>query len=104
LLRLHLRAVQVADALSLGLCCTHPPARRTRQVHASVGAAPIVLEQWRIYDGTLCVRPWPFNRPRLEFTVPVRRPAAKHWASASDYQAAFAAADAEPLRLTISAG
>lgn len=103
LLRLHLRALQAVDFLSLGLCCTHPPARQSRPVHASLGSPEIVLEGRRAPDDTLLVRPWPLDVPQLRLTIPTRRLPPQRWDSDATFRAAYAAAPTEPLPLTLAA-
>jgi hypothetical protein len=101
LLRFHLRILQAADAISLGLCCTQPPARQTRPVHASPGQPPTMLEMARDSDGVIRVDLWPFDGPSLHVTVPARSLPAQQWESQAAFQTACASAAFELLRLTV---
>lgn len=100
LLRLHVRAVQAADAISLGLCCAQPPAK-TREVHRSSGSGAIALELARDAEGVLRVDPWPFDVSQLELAAAARRLPAQRWEERA-FLAAFGAAPAETLAIRVA--
>ena len=65
------------------------------------GAAPIDLKVGHPAPRELTVDPWPFGRPRLELDVPCRRLPARPYEEVEEFRAAYRAAPAEQMSVTV---
>ena len=95
----HFRLLQAMDAVSLALCCTHPPAEV--ELMPAPGAAPRRLRLDRDLRGDLRVSPWPFDVARLELAVRCRRLPARRFDSVEAFRAAYAAAPVGSITMTV---
>ncbi len=95
------RIVQATDQISLGLCCTEPPFKQIKNVHAAAGAPSIVLTLERMNPTALLVEPWPFDADVLSFDVPCRRIPAQIFATLDNFRQAWNAAAPEQLVLSV---
>lgn len=97
------RLLQAMDLISLCLCCTQPPADQTHEVYPRAGQSPIPLNLDRDATGVVTVNPWPFDRPRLELSVPFRRVPAKPMKDNDELRRLVAAAAVEQLPMVVAA-
>jgi len=102
LLAYHLRLLQAMDLISLGLCCTKPPSARTRDVQPRVGAKALQLKLTRTNATTLHVSPWPFESPRLNFSVPMKRVPNQSYESQEAFGEVYARSPIEMMDVTVA--
>ena len=95
------RVIQATDQISLGLCCTEPPFKQIKNLHAATGSPPITLTLERSGPTTLEVDPWPFDVRELSFKIPYRRISAQTFATLADFQQAWDASATEQLALEV---
>ncbi len=95
------RLLQVWDRLSLLLCCGPIPSTTLDRVPARDGTLDIAVLPDS--ERSAALRPYPFGRSPLEFTVPARRLPARAFATPEILRSALALAPTETLRLTLHA-
>jgi hypothetical protein len=95
--------LQIADRISLALCCTDVVFPKIENIIPRPGLDPLTLSLSRTTDTTLRVEPWPFNQPHLSFTVPYRPLPALPFASQDEFLRAYAAAPQHHLELQMTA-
>ena len=95
-LKFDFRLLQASDALSLRLCCDHPPAGLVPQLCPRPAAAAIALQTRVAHDGAMLVQPWPFAEPAIRLDVPYRAVSALTHGDVSRFREAFAGA---PVRV-----
>lgn len=98
------RLLQLADRLSLVLCCSEPLFDRIEGVRPRPGTSDITLTLGRASDGALIVDPWPFDGPRLSLRVPYRPLPARALVDEAEYRRLYAAAPVEQLSLELCQG
>lgn len=102
-LRYNHNILQIADRISLALCCTDVVFPRIENITPRPGAAPVALALARGAEAVLLVEPWPFNQSELSFSVPYRSLPACPMASREEFLQAYAAAPAGQLALKMQA-
>jgi hypothetical protein len=104
LLLFNYNLLKMCDRLSLDLCCGEPLFESIEDVYAKPGAAPLTLELTHVGEGSMKVKPWPFDAPRLEYDVPGRRVSAVPFESEAAFREAYAAAPAAGLHVRLEPG
>jgi len=95
------RLLQAMDKLSLGICCTQPPADIVSPMPNSPGGDDLPIRLTRDGDFDLLLRPWPFAEAKVTVQAPFRRVLAMPFAAATEYHKALAAASAEQFSATL---
>jgi hypothetical protein len=95
------RLLQAMDLLSLGLCCTEPPAKKSQDVFAMPGGQSTHLKLERDAADALIVDPWPFDIDRISLTVPTRRIPGREYRDQTDLLDALKIARLEEMPLVV---
>jgi hypothetical protein len=83
-LKFDFHLLQAMDTISLAICCTTPPVLMTGAVHPRPGANAIKLQLHRPAMDKLLVKPWPFDAPTLQVSIPYRLVPERTYADEAD--------------------
>ena len=100
-LAFNFRLLQAMDLLSLCLCCTDPPVRKSQDVFAVPSGQSVHLKMSRDASGASTVDPWPFDIERIDLAVPVRRIPAGAFRDQTDLHEALKIARVDELPLVV---
>ncbi|HEX4054790.1 MAG TPA: DUF3891 family protein [Tepidisphaeraceae bacterium] len=103
LLRVSFFLLEFFDQLSLNLCFDQLVFGRIEMVYPRPGEGPIGLRISREAGGEMRLDPWPFNRQRLELTVPARCIRAESYRDADALKSACDAAELFNARVILCA-
>jgi hypothetical protein len=93
--------IQMADRISLGLCCTEVVAPRIENMIPRLGERAVTLELARKTKWCMVVEPWPFDEPVLRFVVPYRSVPARAYRSEEDLAGVWGRSRVEQAEFTL---
>ncbi len=98
----HFRLLQACDNLSLLSCVAYSrPANLLHPLPLSSGGASEV-QVFPVGPRRFLLSPWPFSEPELTFCFPARRVEGRIFGSSADLTAAFSAAEAKTIAVTLT--
>lgn len=97
------RILTAMDRISLALCCGKHLFPTFEDVPARPGDLPTTIHLTMPTPRVMTLDPWPFDQPTITFEVPARRVTSIPFNDLDAFRAAYAAANPEPLTLTVRA-
>ncbi len=92
--------LQAMDQLSLAVCCTAPPVRKSVGIPQKVGSIPVPLHL-TLRGDDLLVDPWPFDVATISCRIPFRRVLMHCYGNDVEFQDLYAAAPIQMLNFTV---
>lgn len=99
----HFRLLQASDNLSLLSCVDYAQAADLLHPLRRKDGSAVPIRTIHIGERHFRLDPWPFHEARLSFSLPARHVTGKTFASAGELEAAYIAAPAALLKVTLSA-
>lgn len=103
-LKFDFRLLQAADAISLHACCDHVPVGLVPAPHPRPGTGQIQMNVAHAGDGSILLRPWPFEEKQLTLQIPYRSVPAMAYEDVERFRADYAAAPLQHFECVLRPG